>query len=151
MSETRTYQLADNGTRFMALIVDSIIWSAIGGAFGANNGWVLGGLVGFLVLLGYQWFFLVRNNGQTPGKMMMKIRVIKADGTPISDIDVVMRVIGYTINWLPVIGWLGWMWAFWDPNQQGWHDKLARTYVVQAEDSEDRGTVILEKRKTDQY
>lgn len=149
MSETRTYQLADNGARFIALIIDSVIVGAIGGVFGANSGWFLGGAVGFLIGVGYQWFFLTRNNGQTPGKMLMKIRVIKVDGSQITEVDAALRYVGYLINSAVVM--LGWLWAFWDPNQQGWHDKLARTYVVQAEDSEDHGTVILEKRKTDQY
>ncbi len=31
---------------------------------------------------------------------------------------------------LTVVGWLGFLWIIWDPLKQGWHDKLARTYVV---------------------
>lgn len=149
MSETRVYQLADNGARFFALIVDSMIVGAIGGILGVNNAWALGGILSFMVGAGYQWFFLTRNNGQTPGKMLMKIRVIKVDGSEINEVDAVMRYLGYAIN-SPVL-MLGWLWAFWDPNQQGWHDKLARTYVVKADDEYDGGTVVIGKRKVDDY
>jgi uncharacterized RDD family membrane protein YckC len=148
MSESHVYQLADNSARFFALIIDSIIVGAIGGIFGVSNAWFLGGLLSFVIGAGYQWFFLTRNNGQTPGKMLLKIRVIKSDGTEITEIDAVMRYLGYIIN-SPVL-MLGWLWAFWDPNQQGWHDKLARTYVVRADESDQRGTVVLNKRKVDQ-
>jgi uncharacterized RDD family membrane protein YckC len=37
---------------------------------------------------------------------------------------------GYTLNTLIMM--LGWLWALWDSNQQGWHDKLAKTIVVKA-------------------
>jgi uncharacterized RDD family membrane protein YckC len=28
---------------------------------------------------------------------------------------------------------IGWVWALFDDNRQGWHDKIAETYVVKAE------------------
>jgi uncharacterized RDD family membrane protein YckC len=130
METSRTYELADVGERFIALIVDSLIVSFIGGLLGSNSGWWLGGTVGFLIGVGYQWYFLTRYEGQTLGKMMMSIRVIKVDGTPISDTDAVLRYIGYLIN--SPIFMLGWIWALFDSNHQGWHDKIAKTYVVKA-------------------
>ena len=60
----------------------------------------------------------------------MKIRVIKVDGSPISDSDAVIRYMGTIINY---IGFIGWLWALVDSNRQGWHDKMAQTYVVNAE------------------
>jgi len=145
MMEVKTsYRLANISTRFFAFIIDSVLVAAIGGAFGANDEWLLGGIIGFIIGVGYQWVFLTRNNGQTPGKMFMGIRVVKADGTQISEIDVLMRYIGYLIN-SAVIG-LGWLWAFIDPQKQGWHDKLARTYVVMAE-REKVETVYADKAK----
>jgi uncharacterized RDD family membrane protein YckC len=81
----------------------------------------------FLIGIVYGWFFLTRNNGQTPGKVMMKIRVIKADGSAISDSDAVIRCI---ISFLNCVFLIGGLWALFDANQQGWHDKAANTYVV---------------------
>lgn len=126
-----TYPLAGIGARAFALFIDNFLSAAIGGIIGGNDQWFLGSVIGFLVGFGYQWLFLTRNNGQTPGKMFMGIKVIKVDGTPISDFDVLMRYLGYFIDSF-VLG-LGWLWAAFDPERQAWHDKLARTYVVSVE------------------
>jgi len=124
-----SYQLADMGARILALFVDGAILSVIGsvGFFTTiGTGFGASFVIGFI----YSWFFLTRNHGQTPGKMLMKIRVIKTDGSPINDSDAVIRCIGYLINDITFIGWL---WAFFDDNKQGLHDKMAKTYVVKTQ------------------
>ena len=127
--ETVSYELAEFGTRFAAWLIDGAILFLIesAGFFTARE---TGAGVGLIIGLAYTWFFLTRNNGQTPGKLLMKIRVIKVDGSPISDSDAVLRYIGTLINY---VGFIGWLWALIDDHRQGWHDKLARTYVVNAE------------------
>ncbi|MEO8610683.1 MAG: RDD family protein [Chloroflexota bacterium] len=127
--DTVSYELADTGTRFIALVIDGLILALITGALTvATRG--AGGL-SFIVGLGYYWYFWTRNAGQSPGKMAMNIRVVKVDGTPINDMDAFLRYIGYSIN--SVVFCLGWFWALFDENHQGWHDKIAKTYVVKAE------------------
>ena len=118
-------ELAGMGQRFGAAIVDGIIISIITGVLSrfGGAGWGLS----FAISLGYTWYFLTRQNGQTPGKSLMHIRVIKKDGTPIDDATAIVRYIGYYISCIIVIGIL---WAFWDDNKQGWHDKVANTLVV---------------------
>lgn len=123
-----TYELADIGNRFIALVIDNIIVGVIGGLLGAQAGIATGGIVGFIIGLSYSWFFWTRYAGQTPGKMLMNIQVVKADGTEITDADAVVRYIGYYIN--SVFMMLGWIWALFDSKNQGWHDKLSSTYVV---------------------
>src|SRR5690606_9883837 len=93
----------------------------------------VGGILGLTLGGAYYWYFWTDRNGQTPGKMVMKIRVVKLDGGPLSTGDSLMRYGGYLINARPFFFGLGWMWAFIDPRRQGWHDKLARTCVVVAE------------------
>jgi uncharacterized RDD family membrane protein YckC len=123
------YALADFGTRFIAWGIDGVILFAIESAgFFTARGTGVG--IGLVIGLAYTWYFLTRNDGQTPGKLLMKIRVIKTDGSPISDSDAVVRYIGSIINY---IWFIGWIWALVDNHRQGWHDKLAQTYVVQAE------------------
>lgn len=129
--ETRTYELAGIGTRFMALFIDGLILGFVGGIFGVSVDFWGGGILGTLIGVAYQWYFLTQRDGQTLGKMVLGIRVVKVDGSPISDADAVLRYIGYIIN-SPVL-MLGWLWALWDENSQGWHDKIARTYVVKAD------------------
>ena len=128
--EYASFELADIGTRFLAFFIDGIILSIIGGvlfSFLRNPG----GVVSFLIGLLYYWYFWTHNNGQTPGKSVMKIRVIKKDGSPMTDADAIVRGVGYTIGGAVFL--LGFLWAFWDENRQGWHDKLASTYVVKAD------------------
>ncbi|MBC7869206.1 MAG: RDD family protein [Chitinophagaceae bacterium] len=143
MESSQSYELADIGERFIALVIDSIIVGIIGGVFGASGNWWGGGLVGFLIGAVYQWYFLTQQNGQTLGKKVMNIRVIKTDGGPIRDADAVLRFIGYYIN--SVIIGIGWIWALFDKENRGWHDLIANTYVIKA--SSANNVIIDEKRK----
>ena len=122
-----TYQLADISTRFFALIIDGLIISVITGAlFGAGRG--AGAGLGFVIDLAYYWYFWSRNNGQTPGKSLMGIKIVKTDGTPITDSDAIVRFFGYVVGGMCFA--LGFIWAIFDSENQGWHDKMANTYVV---------------------
>ncbi len=123
------YDLAGIGTRFAALIINSIILGIITGLL-VGGGKGAGGVASFLIGLAYQWYFLTQQNGQTLGKKMMGIRVIKVSGEPLQAADAIVRYIGYYIN--SVVFMLGWIWALFDKDSQGWHDKLAGTYVVVA-------------------
>jgi uncharacterized RDD family membrane protein YckC len=143
MSEYRsstTYQLADVGQRFLALLIDGVISGVIVGIFTAVFRPGVGSLIGALLGIAYQWYFLTKQNGQTPGKSIMGIRVIKTDGSPLRDADAIVRaVVG---NWISGIFFgLGYLWALWDPNRQTWHDKIANTYVIVA-DKEKRKVIV---------
>lgn len=122
--------LADLWPRLIALIIDNFILGLVAGAgwFGSRSG--AGAGLGFLIGLAYQWFMLTQNNGQTIGKMIMHVRVVKVNGEPLSAGDVVLRYLGYYLN--SIAFGLGWLWAMFDENRQGWHDKLAGTIVVRA-------------------
>lgn len=132
----QTYELADLTTRLFALFIDGFILSMIGGlsSAGARSFWGFG--VGLLISVAYTWYFLTQHNGQTPGKMLLGIRVIKADGSRLMDKDAVIRYFGYYLNSLPFLFGLGWLWAIFDKNAQGFHDKLANTYVVKVFNAE---------------
>lgn len=123
--------LADFGPRIAALLIDGFIVAVAAGILIPSAGRA-GGLVWFLSGLAYQWYFLTQQNGQTLGKKFMNIRVVKIDGTPLMTADVIVRCVGYFINGIIPPLPLGFLWAFWDKDRQGWHDKLARTIVVRA-------------------
>lgn len=131
MARSAGYELAGVGTRFIALIIDGfilgIITWVIGLVLGNAN---TGGIFGFVIGVAYQWYFLTQQNGQTPGKKIMGIRVIKVTGQPLQGADAIIRYIGYYINSIVIM--IGWVWAIFDENSQGWHDKLAGTYVIRA-------------------
>ena len=120
-------ELAGLGERVIAAIVDGFIISLVTGLLSRFGGVGFG--LSFVISLVYTWYFLTQQNGQTPGKMLMHIRVVKKDGSPIDDATAIVRYIGYYISCIIVIGIL---WAFWDDKKQGWHDKVANTLVVKA-------------------
>jgi uncharacterized RDD family membrane protein YckC len=123
--------LAGIGSRVVAIIIDNLLIGMVAGILGgiARHGGGAGAVF-LLATVAYQWYFLTRNNGQTIGKMIMHIRVVKVNGAPLMTADAVLRVLGYWINGF-FFG-LGWFWALFDRDRQGWHDKIAGTYVVQA-------------------
>lgn len=122
------YELASLGDRFIALLIDYAIVAVISSALATLTGRREAGFaMFFIVQVIYQLYFLVQLKGQTPGKSMKHLRIVKADGTAITGVDVVLRVVGYQLN---NIFMLGWFWGMADEKQQGWHDKLANTLVV---------------------
>jgi uncharacterized RDD family membrane protein YckC len=124
------YELADVGVRFIAIIIDGMILGFITGLlFGAGR--EVGGSIGFLISVAYNWFFWTRWDGQTPGKRMMGLRVIKADGTKMTDVDALIRGVGYYISGF-IMG-LGYIWALFDEQKRAWHDLFAGTLVVKVD------------------
>jgi uncharacterized RDD family membrane protein YckC len=65
--------------------------------------------------------------GQTPGKRMMGLLVVRTSGTRLRLGWAILRWLGY---WLSGILFLGFLWILLDGRRQGLHDKLARTFVV---------------------
>lgn len=96
-----------------------------GGASGVY--WVLTFLVVFLMVVAYLICFW-RWRGQTPGKMITKVKVVRFTGEDIGWGDAVMRFLGYIISILIVFS--GLFWVAYDSRRQGWHDKIADTYVI---------------------
>ena len=79
------------------------------------------------LLLGYYTYFF--GNGQTLGMKVAKIKLCRTDGTyPIGYGKGLLRCIGMIIS-SSVFG-LGYLWILIDKDKQGWHDKIADTYVV---------------------
>lgn len=66
--------------------------------------------------------------GQTPGKMLLRIRVIDVHGDEPSWRQALLRPIGYLVSWLPL--GLGFLWAAVPPEKRALHDRLLGTRVV---------------------
>jgi uncharacterized RDD family membrane protein YckC len=67
--------------------------------------------------------------GRTLGMMALGVRVVKADGSPPGIRRSVVRALGY---WVSAIALIGFAWIAVDRRSQGFHDKLAGTFVVYA-------------------
>ena len=65
--------------------------------------------------------------GQTPGKVVLGLSIVQADGRPLRPRAAIVRWLGY---WVSGIFFLGYLWILADDRRQGWHDKLAGTLVV---------------------
>jgi uncharacterized RDD family membrane protein YckC len=133
--EEMVLDLAGAGSRLVSYIIDNIIVGVIGSILSylsMNVGGTLGGIIAFfgvLVSVAYYTYFF--GNGQTPGMKAMNIKLIRTDGTyPIGYGKGFLRWIGMIISAVVIL--LGYIWILIDKKKQGWHDKIAGTYVVNA-------------------
>jgi uncharacterized RDD family membrane protein YckC len=145
-SMSQSVQVIGFGRRFVAYLIDGIVlWIiqlillfctgfVIAAASETNEDISTGfSLINCLVLLIWVGYFVGfwATTGQTPGKMVMGIKVISIDGQPLSWGKAILRYIGYIISSLILS--LGFIWVAFDAKRQGWHDKIAGTYVVRKE------------------
>jgi len=144
-SSTASAEKAGWWVRFFAYFVDSLIVGMpagiVGGIIGAATGAFSstnpngGGLFIFYAILtlasvAYFVYFWSQRDGQTIMNKAMGIKVVKTDGSPITVGTAVVRYIGYIVNDIIFGIPIGFIWAAFDGNKQGWHDKIAGTVVV---------------------
>ena len=84
-------------------------------------------LLSLIVNAGYFTFFHWAA-GQTPGKMILGLKVVMKDGTPVTLGRSFLRWFGYTVSALPLM--LGYLMVLIDRQKQALHDKIAGTYVI---------------------
>ena len=103
------------------------------GAVTAFVGDTIGGLVAFLILGAYVAVALkLFVRGTTPGKYVLKMRVIRDTGADPGFLIMLLREwVGKYVAGL-FFG-LGYVWILIDQDNQGWHDKLMSTFVVELE------------------
>jgi uncharacterized RDD family membrane protein YckC len=81
--------------------------------------------------------------GQTPGKRVMGLRILRSDGTRLNFGNALRREIGYLVSG---ILFLGYLWILFDNRRQGFHDKLAGSIVVYSwPEGELKGTFIRDR------
>ena len=76
--------------------------------------------------------------GATPGKLALGYMIVGPDGRKIGFGRSLGRYLGYIISAIPL--YLGFIWVGIDAYKQGWHDKIAGTYVVRKEFVQDSET-----------
>lgn len=154
---TFDYPVAGIGSRFLAALVDTAIIALLQviilgtllwiiaqvnnfSLFDASNNssneqifyWILGLIIllSFVFYWGYYIFFETLWNGQTPGKRIVGLRVIRANGTPVSVSEVVIRNLVRTIDLLPIAYGVGVVTMFISQNSRRLGDLAAGTVVV---------------------
>jgi uncharacterized RDD family membrane protein YckC len=90
---------------------------------------VAAAVAGLGVLLHAVYFVgFVGGGGQTPGKMLLGVRVVRRDGGGVGGARALGRWIGYGLVFA-TLG-LGWIVALFDAERRGVHDRIAGTRVV---------------------
>ncbi len=88
----------------------------------------LASIISSLISLTYYIYF-IGSRGQTPGKMALKIQVVRTDNQPMTYKTALLReVVGKFLSGLVLA--VGYLWMIWDKDKQTWHDHLAKTQVA---------------------
>ncbi|HXZ20958.1 MAG TPA: RDD family protein [Candidatus Acidoferrales bacterium] len=141
------FPLAGVGSRFLALLVDSMIQILAGlaafvvlllsqvvtiGYLRSGHLWAVAVMVLIVFVLYYAYFafFEAIWNGQTPGKRQQGLRVIKENGGPISVFDAVSRNLMRVIDQLPLLYGVGIISVLVSERSQRLGDFVAGTVVV---------------------
>jgi uncharacterized RDD family membrane protein YckC len=152
MRESYTVDYAGFWLRIAAFIIDgAILWGlnyALNGIWNIATGvgwsggtveqfgetitttvshWGMRVLVIFLVQAVYFVIFWGWR-GQTPGKMALRIKIARFDGSRIGWSGAFLRYCGYIISTLIIF--IGFFWIPFDGRRQGIHDKIAETFVI---------------------
>ena len=86
-------------------------------------------LVNAIVLAVYfVYFWSNAGRGQTLAMRLLHLKVVKTDGSLLTTSSAIGRLLGLWLGALVLL--LGVIWVAFDPNKQGWHDKMAGTYVL---------------------
>jgi uncharacterized RDD family membrane protein YckC len=89
--------------------------------------WVL---AAFTVTSGYFMVFEIVWNGQTPGKRLLNVRVIRESGYPIQPVDSVIRNLVRIVDWLPILYGFGALVMLFNKRAKRLGDFAAGTMVV---------------------
>jgi uncharacterized RDD family membrane protein YckC len=138
-------------SRAAAAVIDAVVGLVLPIAAAALVGASAGDSAGVVLLLaafGFAWLvyapaFMARRgkrNGQTPGKQMVGIRVVRETAEPITYGYALVRefavkqlligVIGGLLLYLPLL--LNYLWPLWDADNRALHDMVASTRVIRS-------------------
>jgi uncharacterized RDD family membrane protein YckC len=147
--------LAGIGSRFLAIAIDTLIQVALGflvaliffGVLGLGAGMVwfvprmLGPALGIFILFAIYWgYFAIFEsvwNGQTPGKRLAGIRVIKESGRPINAFEAIGRNLMRVVDFMPAIYGVGLVCMMCNRQSRRLGDFVAGTVVVHEKPTEE--------------
>lgn len=144
---TITYRVAGVGSRCLAAVVDTLLILLLqaalgavmagitsfapGGLFGADNlVLALWSLLGFALFWGYYILFELLWSGQSPGKRMVGLRVVREGGRPVDFSASALRNLIRAVDFLPFGYGVGVISMFADRNARRLGDFAAGTLVI---------------------
>ena len=158
------FVLAGIGSRFMAVLLDTLIQGALylvlfivfavalSNPFASTRTWIvaLGILVFFTIYWGYFTLFEIFWKGQTPGKRWAGIRVIKDSGRPINAFEAMTRNLVRIVDWFPAIYGVGVVTMLLNAKNRRLGDFAAGTLVVH-ETSEKESSLFFNTASTTEF
>ncbi len=117
------------GIRLVAFLFDLIVIWVLSSLLSPLLTRPLSEYIGYVVFAAYfvvGWSTLA--NGRTLGMRLRRIAVIGPDGKPIDPIRAMVRLVSLVGGSLVLF--IGVVWILFDARAQGWHDKLAGTFVI---------------------
>jgi uncharacterized RDD family membrane protein YckC len=138
---TLAFTLAGIGSRFLAVAVDTLIQAGVAivlfiiiilMSLPGRSAWTVAVLVAGLFLLNFGYFaiFEILWNGQTPGKRMVGIRVVKDSGRPLTPPETIGRNLLRIVDQLPVLYGVGIVVALANAQNRRLGDFLAGSIVI---------------------
>lgn len=132
-------RLATPGKRLAAYVLDviipgTVILILVSAAAATSELPFEIGIVGVLLMASLWCAYLIVSlilfaSGTTPGKKMLGMQVVNEDGSNAGFFTMLFReYIGKYVS--GIFFMLGYLWILIDKHNQGWHDKLMSTYVV---------------------
>jgi len=113
------------GAGFLDIVLVSILSGVVGGM-----------PLGFFVAVAYfagMWAW----KGTTIGGIVLNLKVVRTDGEEVTFPVALVRALAGTFSLMVLF--LGFIWIAWDPDKQGWHDRIAGTVVLRLP----RGTPLV--------
>lgn len=129
---------AGAGSRFLAVLIDSLLITAISSAAGflllivlpAGVAVALLITINFLLTWGWHVFFETKKQGRTPGKRALRLRVIDARGLPVSLYQSLVRNIVRALDSAPAFYGIGAIAVLLSPTRRRLGDMVADTLVI---------------------
>ena len=122
--------------RTAAFLVDMLVVMAVtSGLLLALPRFSIGPLVNtvtltFFSVMGLYFVIFHSHSGQTPGKQLFHLRVAIGGTSPL---PVEVSILRYLLKAISmVLLCLGLLWAFFNSDHRGWHDRFAETLVLEA-------------------
>ena len=156
-----SYTTAGLGYRFAALLIDTTIQiiilfllitsvatsSIMFGGYGSEPHIALFIVVFALIFQGYFLILELLLKGKTPGKALMKIRVVRIDGRPADVSGIILRNIVRLVDFLPTMYAIGVISMFINKDSRRLGDLVAGTIVI-VERKQDSLNAILAEQDT---
>ncbi len=150
------YKIVSIGERIIAFFIDafilylySILVNLIGNAIGYvfDDSWTQRGLVA-LIFLPAMFYSLIMHslfNGRTVGKMLLKMRVVKVDGSPVEWSNYLVRWMLRLVDIWLFVGSIGLLTILFSERRQRLGDAAAGTVVISTKNKTKVSHTILEE------